>query len=187
MRSKSESVKIGILGGSSASPGSPTYQAAYEIGKAVAQLNATVISGGYIGAMEAVSKGAAKAGGHVIGFKCHEVEIWKDVQPNPWSGELWPCETMLDLFLILIKKTDALLVLDGGVGTLVEVALAWNQMVIGAIDAKPLILIGKRWQSSMKIFMGNFADLISEEIKTHIEFAQDYQTAITLLKLKGIL
>lgn len=31
-----------------------------------------VLNGGYIGTMEAVSRGAAEAGGHVIGVTCEE-------------------------------------------------------------------------------------------------------------------
>jgi hypothetical protein len=173
--------KIAVLGGSSPVPDSAPYQAACQVGRRLAESGWTVISGGYIGSMEAVSRGACEAGGHVIGFKCKEVEAWKDVQPNPWAKEIWPCDTMLDLFLILIRRGDAILVLDGGVGTLVEVSLAWNQRIIRAIEPKPLILVGERWQTAITTFCQEFEDFIPEAYLKLLHFAPNTDTALSLL------
>jgi hypothetical protein len=176
--------KIAVLGGASPQPGEKTYQEAFDMGQFLALSGATVISGGYIGAMEAVSRGASEAGGHVIGFRCREVEEWKDVQPTPWAKELWPCETMLDLFLLLIRRSDAIVVLDGGVGTLVEVALTWNQLIIHAIEPKPFLLVGARWHHALQAFLHEFDDLIPSSYRQHLKFVTDPITALKQLQLE---
>ncbi len=176
--------KIAVLGGSSSLPGDEAYQKAYQMGYLLAEAGATVISGGYIGAMEAVSQGAREAGGWVIGFQCHEVEAWKKVRPNPWAQELWPCETMLDLFLLLIRRSEAIIVLDGGVGTLVEVALTWNQLIIHAIEPKPFLLIGERWRSAMNGFIHEFDDFIPSSYRQHLHFVKNQPSALAYLKKK---
>ena len=33
--------------------------------------------------MEAVSRGANEAGGHVIGVTCEDIEAWRQVKPTP--------------------------------------------------------------------------------------------------------
>ena len=56
-------MNITIFGGSLPQTGSKGYQEAYNLGQLLAQAGHSVITGGYIGTMEAVSRGAAEAGG----------------------------------------------------------------------------------------------------------------------------
>ena len=49
------------------------YAEALALGELLAQRGHTVLTGGYMGTMEAVSDGAAAAGGHVIGVTCDEI------------------------------------------------------------------------------------------------------------------
>ena len=63
---------VTIFGGSQAKPGDPVYQEAYLLGSLLANAGHTIQTGGYIGVMEAASRGAAENGGHVIGMTCEE-------------------------------------------------------------------------------------------------------------------
>ena len=65
-------MNITIFGGTKPQPGDADYREAERLGSLLARAGHTVITGGYIGTMEAVSKGAAEAGGHVIGVTCRE-------------------------------------------------------------------------------------------------------------------
>jgi uncharacterized protein (TIGR00725 family) len=116
------------------------------LGKAGCQ----VLTGGYIGTMEAVSRGAAEAGGHVIGVTCDEIEAWRPVSPNPWIQEERRFPRLRQRLYALIDGCQAALALPGGIGTLAEVALMWSQLQTGAIAPRPLILIGAGWQDSFK-------------------------------------
>jgi len=67
-----------------ANPTEPDYAQALHLGKLLGQAGCTVLTGGYIGTMEAVSRGAAENGGHVIGVTCEEIETWRKVRVNRW-------------------------------------------------------------------------------------------------------
>lgn len=104
---------------------------AYEIGQLLAKAGATVLNGGGIGVMEAVSAGAHEAGGLVVG-----------IRPGPDDSDANP---HLDVVLatnlgearnaILVWSADAVIVVGGSSGTLSELALAMRRPV-------PVISIG---------------------------------------------
>ena len=58
---------VTVYGGSEPKPESPAYLEAEQLGMAIAKSGHTAMTGGYMGTMEAVSKGCAEQGGHVIG------------------------------------------------------------------------------------------------------------------------
>src|SRR5512147_722059 len=104
-------MNVTIFGGASPLPGSPPYQEACELGKLLAQAGHAVLTGGYIGTMEAVSKGASQAGGHVIGVTCDEIERWRSTRANPWVKEEWRCATLPERMIAMMDACDAAVVL----------------------------------------------------------------------------
>ncbi len=59
--------QVSVIGAGGAAEDSETWRLAEEVGRLLAEAGATVVCGGRGGVMEAVSKGAANAGGEVIG------------------------------------------------------------------------------------------------------------------------
>ncbi len=173
--------KITVFGGSSPQPGSPAYQEAYELGMLLGQRGFTVLTGGYIGTMEAVSRGAAEAGGHVIGVTCAEIEAWRPVQPNAWVQEEWRHDSLQARLDALIEAADAWLALPGGPGTLTEIALTWNRVLIQAIAPRPLILIGRGWQQTFTAFFQAQASYIHPDHRALITFAPKPAAAVAQL------
>ena len=53
--------------------------------------------------MEAANKGAAEAGGSVIGVTCTEIERWRDIRANRWVGEEWNKATLIERLQSLIE------------------------------------------------------------------------------------
>ena len=49
-----------VFGGSAPTPGTPAYLAAEKLGRLAAEAGWAVATGGYMGVMEAVSRGAAR-------------------------------------------------------------------------------------------------------------------------------
>ncbi|HEX9091498.1 MAG TPA: LOG family protein, partial [Anaerolineales bacterium] len=107
------SFRITIFGGSQPKPGEPVYQDALHLGNLLARAGYTILNGGYIGTMEAVSRGAAEAGGHVIGVTCDEIETWRPVKANTWVSEDWHFATLRERIFTLIENADAYLALPG--------------------------------------------------------------------------
>jgi predicted Rossmann-fold nucleotide-binding protein len=87
--------------------------------------------------MEAVSRGAAEAGGHVIGVTCTEISRWHGLAANPWIQEERQTATLMERLEGLIRGSDAALALPGGPGTLAEISLAWNLMIVGSVSPRP--------------------------------------------------
>jgi hypothetical protein len=140
---------ITVFGGAHPKPGSPEYENARQLGEMIAYAGFQVMTGGYTGTMEAVSRGANEAGGHVVGVSCEEIETWRQMRVNPWVIEEIRLPGLMDRIGYLIRQCDAAIALPGGPGTLAELAVMWNLMIISAIPAKPLVLIGEGWQETI--------------------------------------
>jgi uncharacterized protein (TIGR00730 family) len=179
-------MKISVFGGSSPKPGSTAYQQAYQLGHSLGVAGATVLTGGYIGTMEAVSKGAHAGGGHVIGVTAEEIEAWRPIKPNPWIAEEWRCKTMRERLHKLVEQCDAAIALPGGVGTLTEISLTWNQIIVNAIPPKPLILLGKPWHRIMETFFTELGEYVPIESREYLGFAPDPNGVMDLLKSLSI-
>jgi hypothetical protein len=85
----------------------------------------------------------------------------------------------------LIEGCDAALALPGGPGTLTEIALTWNLMIIGSLSRRPLILIGSGWQNVLDQVYQSFDEYISTTQKELVQFAPDIKTAVKLLDSKS--
>lgn len=175
-------MKVTVFGGAQPTEGSPAYQEALDLGRLLAQGGHTVVSGGYIGTMEAVSRGASEAGGHVIGVTCEDIEAWRKVKPNAWVKEEIRKKTLIERLLVLVEGCDAAMALPGGVGTLVEISLMWNLMIVESMHRRPLILIGGGWQSVMDQFFDEFEMYMPKNPDELIQFAADVQTAVQMLE-----
>ena len=136
---------VTVFGGSQVRPGDPAYQAAELIGKALARSGITVISGGYYGVMEAVSKGAKGAGGHVIGVTTDQIGLQFNIQPNRYLDEVINYADLRDRLLYMVENADAYLAMPGGIGTLHEIAETWELMRIGGIPRRPFVCYGEMW------------------------------------------
>jgi len=179
-------VKITIFGGATPQANGTSYEDAFRLGKRLAEAGHTVLTGGYIGTMEAVSRGAAEAGGHVIGVTCQEIETWRNVKPNAWVLEEIRFPTLHERLLALIDACDAAIALPGGIGTLVEIALMWNRMIIDAIPRRPLILVGEGWKKTIETFYQTQDGYISESSRQVIMFAADVDQAFEIIHQRNL-
>jgi uncharacterized protein (TIGR00730 family) len=175
-------LNITVFGGSQPKQGNAAYAEAQELGKLLAGAGHTVITGGYIGTMEAVSRGAAEAGGHVIGVTCAEIEAWRAVKPNAWVREERRFATLQERLNELVLACDAAIALPGGPGTLTEIALAWNLMIIHSMPVKPLILTGAGWRSVFDRFFDEFSTYMPINQREYIQFAPDVLSAMKMLE-----
>lgn len=110
-----------LFGGSGNHTDSKEYIETVEIGSFLANLGYILKNGGYGGMMEAVSKGAVKAGGKAIGVTCRQVG---PPEGNSYLTETIVTEHVYDRLKILMEDTSLFIVQRGGIGTLSEVFLA---------------------------------------------------------------
>jgi uncharacterized protein (TIGR00730 family) len=141
--------RVTVFGSSRAAEGEPGYQEALRLGRLLAGAGYAVYSGGYGGAMEAVSRGAADAGGTVVGIT---VQPWAPrLQANSWVGEEVVTPHLFER-LLRLTESDAFVALPGGPGTLGEVALVWNLFQTESAPIRPLILVGPHWRRLVRCF-----------------------------------
>ena len=175
-------MKVAVFGSASALEDQDLYALAYQLGKLLAEDGHTVMTGGYCGTMEAASRGAVEAGGHTIGVTSEEIEAFRPGGPNAWVKEVIPSVTLGDRIAILTRQADAFIALPGGVGTLVEVAMAYNLIAIGAIRVQHLIVIGEGWKQTFDAFFKSQSASVNASTRAILQFAADAQSAVALLK-----
>ena len=134
---------VAVFGSAAPMPGSEGYAQAESLGNALGANGYIVMTGGYCGAMEAVSKGTVESGGQTIGITCEDIDRYRPGGANQWVQVVIPTENLNKRLEILTRQPDAFLALPGGFGTLCEIALALNLMAVSSIEPKPLILIGR--------------------------------------------
>ncbi len=178
-------MNVTVFGGSQPKPNSAAYADALLLGRLLAQAGHTVLTGGYIGSMEAVSRGANEAGGHDIGVTCREIERWRDVGANAWVQEERKFDTLRQRLDALIDGCEAAIALPGGPGTLTEISLMWNLMIVDAIPRKPLILIGNGWRSIFDQAYTQLSDYFVNNQRALIQFSPEIHAAVQLLKLNS--
>jgi uncharacterized protein (TIGR00725 family) len=96
--------------------------AAYQVGRAVARAGGTVVCGGLGGVMEAACKGARDAGGHSVGI----VPSADCAQANRYCDDVVATGLGKSRNFLVAYSGDAMVVVGGGAGTLIEVAAAYQ-------------------------------------------------------------
>ncbi len=172
---------VTVFGGSQPKPGSPAYLEAYKLGKLLGEQGFVVLTGGYMGTMEAVSKGAKEVGAKVIGVTCDQIEKWRPVVPNSFLSEENRFPTLRQRLYALIDLCDVAIALPGGIGTLTEISAMWTQIDIQAIPSKPLILIGKGWEQIIRHFYEIMKDYVNHVQLQELVFAEDINKAVSYL------
>jgi predicted Rossmann-fold nucleotide-binding protein len=101
--------------------------------------------------MEAAARGAHEKGAKVIGLP---MRGWCELTPNRWSRELrWAADYSERLRELL--GCDAVVALDGGIGTLTEVAVIWSALQTES-DAAQLVLLGTPWKRLLELIGDEF-------------------------------
>jgi uncharacterized protein (TIGR00725 family) len=132
---------ISVFGSSRPTEGTPQYTIAFDAGSALAHAGYIVCNGGYGGTMEASARGAKNAGGATIGI----VTDYFSRIPNTWIDTTITVPTMIDRLMELVNRADGYVVLEGGTGTLLELACVWELMNKSVIREKPVIVVGGFW------------------------------------------
>ena len=132
-------LQIGVIGSGECSH--ETARVAEAVGKEIARKGAVLVCGGLGGVMEASARGAQRAGGMTIGI----LPGFSLKEANPFITI--PIVTGLSHArnVLVVRSSQALIALEGGYGTLSEVAIA---LTLGI----PVIGLGT-WDVSKEIIV----------------------------------
>ncbi len=130
---------VAIFGSARSAPGSPDYQFAEEMGRALARAGYAVITGGGPGDMEAANKGAIEAGGESAGLA---IELPFEARPNPYLTTTVSFRYFFVRKVMFVKYCQAFVILPGGFGTLDETFEAVTLVQTRKVKPFPVILAG---------------------------------------------
>ncbi len=133
---------ITIFGGSKCTEDAPEYVAARELGGRLAEAGFTICTGGYLGIMEAASRGAREKGGRVLGVVMNQFRH----EPNRFLTDKVASNHFYERLQNLITRSVGFVAFRGGMGTVTEVSLVWNKLQTGVIGYRPLVLLGDCWR-----------------------------------------
>ena len=138
----SEKINICVFGASSRNIEASYLDAAYHLGKLMAQRGWTCLNGaGSEGLMRAVSDGVLDAGGEAVGV------IPQFMIDNGWHYDrltrIIATATMHERKHTLAQMSQAVIALPGGCGTLEELleAITWRQL---GLSQRPIVLLNTR-------------------------------------------
>lgn len=182
MNSSNDGRIITIFGGSKCTNTSPEYQDALELGRTLAQAGFTICTGGYLGVMEAASKGARDAGGRVMGIVMNQFRS----EPNRFLTDKVATDHFYDRLQNLITRSVGFVALRGGMGTVTEISLVWNKLQTGVLERRPLVLVGDCWKKVVESWEENL--IVSPRDVSLLDFAADASEASSIIieKTKGI-
>jgi uncharacterized protein (TIGR00730 family) len=132
----------------------PYYARGQEVGRAVAELGFTVMTGGGPGLMEAANRGAREAGGRSVG--CN-IELPLEQMPNPYLDRSVTCRHFFVRKVLLFKYSCAFVALPGGFGTLDELFEALTLIQTGKIAHFPVVLVGVEYWRPLQILLERLA------------------------------
>ncbi|MGB3714859.1 MAG: LOG family protein [Candidatus Promineifilaceae bacterium] len=144
---------ISVFGSHAPKPDSPLYRQARELGYRLTEAGFKVATGGYEGTMAAVSQGAVEAGGHPVGVTSSIVEASRGASLNRWIEEEVRYETLQERLYHLVTRNEGMVALEGGIGTLSELSLAWTLLQVNEIQKRPLVVMGQLWKDFLLTFI----------------------------------
>jgi uncharacterized protein (TIGR00725 family) len=174
----SEERIVTIFGGSKCSEGFPEYEQARKIGQILAEQGFTICTGGYLGVMEAASRGARERGGRVLGIVMNQFKG----EPNRYLTDKVATNHFYERLQGLIQRSIGFIALKGGMGTVTEISLVWNKLMTGVIDPRPLVLLGDCWKPVVRAWEENL--VVGENEIALLNFAETAEEACQIITQK---
>ena len=173
---------ITIFGGSKCGHNTHEYEEAQRLGGQLAKAGFTICTGGYLGVMEAASKGAREAGGRVLGIVMNQFKA----EPNRFLTDKVATDHFYDRLQNLITRSVGFVALRGGMGTVTEISLVWNKLQTGVLARRPLVLLGDCWPAVVSCWRENL--VVSENDLSFLDFASTADEAARMIaeKTEGV-
>lgn len=173
---------VTVFGSARFGEGHAYYQLTREIGRELAQMGFTVMTGGGPGLMEAANRGARDAGGRSIG--CN-IELPAEQEPNPYLDRWITFQHFYVRKVMLVKYSYAFIAMPGGFGTMDEVFETATLIQTGKIKDFAIIMVGSDYWRPLLDFMRD--TLVANETVGAADLEQIHlvdtaEEAATLLK-----
>jgi uncharacterized protein (TIGR00730 family) len=133
----------------------PYYVLAREIGRNLARLGFTVMTGGGPGIMEGANRGAKDAGGMSVG--CN-ITLPVEQKPNRYLDRWVRFDHFFVRKVLLFKYSYAFVIMPGGFGTSDELFETLTLIQTGKVSDFPVIIVGKEYWRDIDELMRKMVD-----------------------------
>jgi len=144
-RTTRQNYRVTIFGSARIKPGTTAYDGVKQLAAELTKMGCDIISGGGPGLMQAANEGAhsvEEATHRSVGIR---VELPFEQEVNPFVGQMYEHRTFFSRLHHFMIASDAFVVVPGGIGTLLEMSLAWQLLQVRKLYNTPLILVGEMW------------------------------------------
>jgi uncharacterized protein (TIGR00730 family) len=145
-RTARQNYRVTIFGSARLEPATPVYNDVKKLAAKLTKMGCDIISGGGPGLMQAANEGAHSV--HPEGRKRSvgiRIALPFEQEVNPFVGKAYEHRTFFSRLHHFMIMSDAFVVVPGGIGTLLELSLAWQLLQVSKLYNTPLILVGKMW------------------------------------------
>ncbi|PYS94185.1 MAG: hypothetical protein DMF64_02470 [Acidobacteria bacterium] len=174
---------VTIFGGSKCGEDSEEYAQARRVGQLLAEAGFTICTGGYLGVMEAASRGAHERGGRVLGIVMNQFKA----EPNRYLTDKVASAHFYERLQNLIMRSVGFIAIRGGMGTVTELSLVWNKLMTRVIEPRPLVLLGDCWPPVVECWRKHL--VVSEQDVSLLNYARTPEEAVQIIceKSKGVI
>ena len=145
-RTTRQNYRVTIFGSARLKPGTVAYESVKQLAAELVTMGCDIMSGGGPGLMQAANEGALsvdpKALHRSVGIR---VDLPFEQAVNPFVGQAYEHRTFFSRLHHFMIISDAFIVVPGGIGTLLEMSLAWQLLQVRKLYNTPLVLVGKMW------------------------------------------
>ncbi len=170
---------VTIFGGAKCGELEPEYEQARRLGQLLADAGFTICTGGYLGVMEAASRGAHERGGRVLGIVMNQFKA----EPNRYLTDKVATPHFYERLQQLITRSVGFIAVRGGMGTVTELSLVWNKIQTKVIGPRPLVLLGDCWPPIVRAWQEHL--VVSDADVAALDFARTAEEAVEIINQKS--
>ena len=172
---------ITVFGSARVREGHPSYAAAREAGRRLAEAGFAVVTGGGPGVMEAANRGAQEAGGVSVGFN---IELPHEQGSNAYLDIGVTFHHFYVRKTMFVKAAEGFLIFPGGFGTLDELFESLTLIQTGKVLHFPVVLFDVDYWTELLVWVRNEAladGMISPEDVELLHLTDDPDEAVQLV------
>jgi len=145
-RTTRQNYRVTIFGSARLKAGTPAYLGVKKLAAELTSMGCDILTGGGPGLMRAANEGAhtidPKGLHRSIGIN---IELPFEQEVNPFVTQAFTHRTFFSRLHHFMIASDAFVVVPGGIGSLLELSLAWQLLQVRKLYNTPLILVGPMW------------------------------------------
>lgn len=145
-RTTRQNYRVTIFGSARIQPGTPAYEAVKKLAAELSIMGCDILTGGGPGLMQAANEGAHSTDPQGLRRSVGiNIELPFEQEVNPFVSQAYGHRTFFSRLHHFMIASDAFIVVPGGIGSLLELSLAWQLLQVRKVYNTPLILVGKMW------------------------------------------